>query len=201
MRNIENKFQKWSLIFDCYITLLKSFWPPSSVVMNRHSFNKCLLLMILFKSSFEFTFWPFWEWGFNFYFRRFFAYIGLLLRNLWTRTVRKYWFLYLRIDIRRFHISAFSDYDLSLICTSKCDDVFLQCIASCSDSNCVLDCNRASLACSEGEFHSWWSLQYQSYSTNDAESYYSACPCHTDCLEGCNNCENPICFCNVSQSC
>ena len=46
----------------------------------------------------------------------------------------------------------FSDYDLSLICTATCDDVFLDCIAACSDSNCVLDCNRDSIACNDGEF-------------------------------------------------
>ena len=27
---------------------------------------------------------------------------------------------------------------------------------------------------------------------------YSACPCHTDCIDGCQGCENPICYCNVS---
>ena len=27
---------------------------------------------------------------------------------------------------------------------------------------------------------------------------YSACPCHTDCIDGCQGCDNPICFCNVS---
>ena len=30
---------------------------------------------------------------------------------------------------------------------------------------------------------------------------YSACPCHTDCVEGCSGCKNPICSsCNVSFS-
>ena len=43
------------------------------------------------------------------------------------------------------------DYDLSLICTSKCDDAYLQCVSICSDSNCLLDCNRASIACTEGK--------------------------------------------------
>ena len=42
----------------------------------------------------------------------------------------------------------FSDYDLSLICTSKCDEQYLKCISSCSDSNCSMDCNRDSVACS-----------------------------------------------------
>ena len=42
------------------------------------------------------------------------------------------------------------DYDLSLICTSKCDDDFVQCIAACSDSDCVINCQRASVTCIEG---------------------------------------------------
>ena len=29
---------------------------------------------------------------------------------------------------------------------------------------------------------------------------YLACPCHTDCIDGCQRCENPICFCNVSEN-
>ena len=28
--------------------------------------------------------------------------------------------------------------------------------------------------------------------------HFKACPCHTDCIDGCHGCENPICFCNVS---
>ena len=87
---------------------------------------------------------------------------------------------------------AFSDYDLSLICISKCDDVFLNCIAGCSDSECVLKCNRDSVDCNEGDFiFEYWNSKNK--------SLFSACPCHTDCLEGCNGCENPICFCNVSE--
>ena len=27
---------------------------------------------------------------------------------------------------------------------------------------------------------------------------FTACPCHIDCIDGCNGCENPICFCDVS---
>ena len=25
-----------------------------------------------------------------------------------------------------------------------------------------------------------------------------SCPCHTDCIKGCEGCPNPICYCNVS---
>ena len=27
----------------------------------------------------------------------------------------------------------------------------------------------------------------------------SACPCHTDCINGCRGCDNLVCFCNVSR--
>ena len=50
----------------------------------------------------------------------------------------------------------FSDYDLSLICTSQCDDDYLQCVSSCSDNNCLLDCNRAAVACSECKFNCYY---------------------------------------------
>ena len=48
---------------------------------------------------------------------------------------------------------GFSDYDLSLVCTSKCDDEYLQCVATCSSSECLLDCSRANGACSECKYH------------------------------------------------
>ena len=43
-----------------------------------------------------------------------------------------------------------SDYDLSLVCTSKCDDVYVQCVSSCSSTDCLLDCNRAAVDCADG---------------------------------------------------
>ena len=50
------------------------------------------------------------------------------------------------------HSVQFSDYSLSVICTFKCDDNYLKCIAACGDSNCMLNCNRASNACYDGKF-------------------------------------------------
>ena len=29
---------------------------------------------------------------------------------------------------------------------------------------------------------------------------FLACPCHTDCIDGCQGCDNPVCFCNVSRN-
>ena len=45
-----------------------------------------------------------------------------------------------------------SDYDLSLVCTSKCDDEYLLCITTCGSSECFLDCSRANGACSDCEY-------------------------------------------------
>ena len=48
--------------------------------------------------------------------------------------------------------SDFSDYDLSLKCTGKCDDEYLQCVSTCSSSECLLECGRALGACNDGEY-------------------------------------------------
>ena len=45
---------------------------------------------------------------------------------------------------------VFRDYDLSLVCTSKCDDQYLQCVSACSDADCLMECNRATVACADG---------------------------------------------------
>ena len=91
-----------------------------------------------------------------------------------------------------------SDYDLSYKCTAKCDDVYIQCVSNCSSSECVMECGRAMNQCSDGEFL----FQQIDFSVFCRRSFviivYSACPCHTDCIEGCQGCENPICYCNVS---
>ena len=46
--------------------------------------------------------------------------------------------------------NVFSDYDLSLVCTSQCDDAFLECVSTCGSSECFTECNRASVTCTEG---------------------------------------------------
>ena len=53
-------------------------------------------------------------------------------------------------------LNLFSDYDLSLICTSKCDDAYMECIATCGSSDCFKECNRASGTCSEGEYAQYY---------------------------------------------
>ena len=44
---------------------------------------------------------------------------------------------------------AFSDYDLSLVCMSKCDDEYLQCVSTCSSTDCLVECNRAWGTCGD----------------------------------------------------
>ena len=50
-----------------------------------------------------------------------------------------------------YFIKKLSDYDLSLVCTSKCDDKYLNCVTACSDSDCLMECNRESISCTEGK--------------------------------------------------
>ena len=88
--------------------------------------------------------------------------------------------------------SLFRDYDLSLVCISKCDDQLLECISTCSSTECILECNRAWAICSDCEY------LFNVFKHKIVE--FSACPCHTDCIDGCQGCENPICFCNVSRN-
>ena len=57
--------------------------------------------------------------------------------------------------------NLFSDYDLSLICTSKCDDAYLECVSNCSSSDFLMECNRASNTCIEGK-----------YAVNNNTAYY-----------------------------
>ena len=52
----------------------------------------------------------------------------------------------------------------------------------------------------------WWHFQkwilIRSFSNMDLllghDMWFSACPCYTDCINGCADCGNPICFCSVS---
>ena len=46
----------------------------------------------------------------------------------------------------------FRDYDLSLVCVSKCDDEYLKCVSTCSSSDCLMECNRAAVVCGDGEY-------------------------------------------------
>ena len=49
-------------------------------------------------------------------------------------------------------LNLLSDYDLSLICTSECDDEYFKCVSTCGSSDCFMDCNRATVICIEGKY-------------------------------------------------
>ena len=53
---------------------------------------------------------------------------------------------------------CFSDYDLSLICISKCDEAYLECASNCSSSDCLTECNRAFITCSDGKFSAHYNM-------------------------------------------
>ena len=58
------------------------------------------------------------------------------------------------------------DYDLSLICSSKCEDAYVECVTTCSSSDCLIECNRAAVTCGDGKYlakcmpHTVCSLSY-----------------------------------------
>ena len=54
---------------------------------------------------------------------------------------------------------AFSDYDLSLVCIAKCDDEYMQCVSTCSSTDCLMECNRAWATCGDCKFTfiNYWS--------------------------------------------
>ena len=70
-------------------------------------------------------------------------------------------------------------------------------MSTCSSSECLLECSRAMGVCTECKYlFQALSVVYHVYNI----SSISACPCHTDCIDGCKGCDNPICFCNVSKN-
>ena len=92
----------------------------------------------------------------------------------------------------------FSDYDLSLVCISKCDEQYLQCVSTCSSTDCLVECNRSWAICGDCEYTFYWNEG--SLMRIIRFNHFLACPCHTDCIDGCQGCDNPVCFCNVSRN-
>ena len=89
----------------------------------------------------------------------------------------------------------------------------MECVTTCSSSDCLVECNRAAVTCGDGKYGSYdiYTICIQSYTVCSlrllqrlifilVSKIHLACPCHIDCIDGCNGCDNPICFCNVSQN-
>lgn len=48
-------------------------------------------------------------------------------------------------------LSHLSDKDLGEICKKDCEDIYVDCIQRCGDSDCYMDCGRDLSYCSDGE--------------------------------------------------
>ena len=104
-----------------------------------------------------------------------------LLRRLFApkfdtprRTLEKLTLYRFKITILR---TDFRDYDLGRTCAGYCDKDYEKCVDTCEFNkvnDCLMTCGRIFTICVE------------------------SCPCHTDCIKGCEGCPNPICYCNVS---
>ena len=114
-------------------------------IVTRSYFNT---IVIFIKWDYQLFFGYFWNWPVRRH------------RYLWTQIVRKYhdkvallknwpWADFEIVKVN----SNFSnsDYDLSEVCVDKCDDDYLQCVSSCSASECLLECGRALSACGDCE--------------------------------------------------
>ncbi|CAG5104912.1 Oidioi.mRNA.OKI2018_I69.chr1.g1664.t1.cds [Oikopleura dioica] len=67
------------------------------------------------------------------------------------------------------------DLDLGTECDASCRFEFIQCRENCADAICENECVATYTACSAG------------------------CPCYSNCPDGCENCEHPICYCKSPQ--
>ena len=119
---------------------------------------------------------------------------------------------------------------MNAICTDRCETAALECIIGCeNDVNCISGCLRDQAECSQGKsvrggrpgsikmytgctvqplyFTASFILDGFSimlYMAFDNVIYFSLkfldCPCEIGCLDGCDDCSNPVCQCEVSFS-
>ena len=88
--------------------------------------------------------------------------------------------------------------DLNEICTEKCEENQLQCILNClsNDPACLSQCIREETECTNGKF--FIEIIYSIKVESPLKNVISACPCELNCLDGCTDCDNPVCECEVS---
>ena len=88
--------------------------------------------------------------------------------------------------------------DLNEICIERCEASHLQCILNCpsNDVNCLSQCIREESECFNGKFiiEIISSIKVET----PLQIVISACPCELNCLDGCTDCDNPVCECEVS---
>ena len=84
------------------------------------------------------------------------------------------------------------DPELRDACTERCETSLLECILECSnDTACLTNCIRLETECINGKSYEF---EHLSLLKDELESL-SDCPCENNCLEGCEDCSNPVCEC------
>ena len=82
--------------------------------------------------------------------------------------------------------------DLFDVCIERCETAQLECILNCeNDLMCLSQCISGATSCIEGKFRSLFYFYKILWCSKD-------CPCQINCLDGCDDCPNSVCQCEVS---
>ena len=84
----------------------------------------------------------------------------------------------------------------------RCEEALLECILDCNnDMECLSTCIRLETKCTDSESDiSVTNVFHRPLSMNlNCDPFYSGCPCEFGCLEGCTDCPNPVCYCEVNN--
>ena len=93
----------------------------------------------------------------------------------------------------------FSDIEIADKCENYCTKVFVDCLNACNDEDCYAQCHRDDYVCLDSQFSKKASIRPDSiwFLQVSFNHFNVGCPCHTDCISGCDECSNPICNCKV----
>ena len=88
--------------------------------------------------------------------------------------------------------------DLFDVCIERCETAQLECILSCeNDLMCLSQCISDATSCIEGQLKC--SFDFSTFYGNEKIlNSISDCPCQINCYDGCDDCPNPVCQCEVS---
>ena len=134
-------------------------------------------------------------------------------RKISIRSVCKFYLIILRFEPLNFHVVpyfahflhkyqiAFRVPDLNVACTDRCEEISVECITNCeTDSACISLCVRETIECTNGNYSYYYEFKFLNESKK-IQIIYSACPCELNCLDGCDDCDNPVCDCQVKLFC
>ena len=82
--------------------------------------------------------------------------------------------------------------ELNLVCTERCEQTLLECFVGCgNDMNCVSDCIREETNCIQGKSLKMFKIGFWIF------KHILDCPCEIGCVDGCDDCDNAVCQCEV----